>query len=90
MKKILCVIEKQDILELIELVSDLQTFMTLSTIFNEKERADEVLKLSNRIQEISQMIVNYKNDLLKKYDVPYYVSNPMKIDIYQSTIYVDL
>lgn len=87
MRKTLCTLSKEDVQELVSLMSKQQTFITLSRIFQSKNQS--ISKLVLKIKEISMEIEDFKDQLLIKYNVPYYVDKPMHIDMLEATIYVE-
>ena len=87
MRKILCTLSKDDVQELASLMSKQQTFITLSQIFRGKN--ESISKLVLKIKEASMEIEDFKDQLLIKYNVPYYVDKPMHIDMLEATIYVE-
>lgn len=87
MRKILCTLSKDDVRELASLMSKRQTFITLSQIFRGKN--ESISKLVLKIKEASMEIEDFKDQLLIKYNVPYYVDKPMHIDMLEATIYVE-
>ena len=87
MRKILCALPKEDVQELVSLMSKQQTFVTLSRIFQSKN--ESISKLVLKIKETSAEIEDFKNELLIKYNVPYYIDKPMHIDMLEATIYIE-
>lgn len=87
MRKILCTLSKDDVRELASLMSKRQTFITLSQIFQSKN--ESISKLVLKIKEASVEIEDFKDQLMIKYNVPYYVDKPMYIDMLETTIYVE-
>lgn len=90
MKKIICQLKKEDLRELTSQICNKQTFITLYHIYKENGQIDILPSLTEKINELEQMITETKDHLLRKYNVPCYVSQPMNIDLLDSTIYVDL
>ena len=87
MRKILCVLPKESVQELVALISKQQTFVTLSRIFH--DRNESISKLVLKIKETSAEIEDFKNELLIKYNVPYYIDKPMHIDLLNAAIYIE-
>lgn len=87
MKKILAEIKKEDLLDLTALMSNYQTFITLKSI-NRDSIIDEE-KLLEKISQVQIEIEDCKDKLLEKYNVPYYISQKMYIDIHNKVVYID-
>ena len=87
MRKILCILPKEEIRELVSLISKRQTFITLSRIFQSKNQS--ISKLILQIKETSVKIEDFENKLLLKYNIPYYVDKPMHIDFMNAAIYIE-
>lgn len=87
MKKTLCALSKEDVQEFVSLMSKQQTLITLSRIFQSRNESTSELVL--KIKETSAGIEEFKNGLLIKYNVPYYIDKPMHIDLLNATIYIE-
>lgn len=89
MKKELCTLSKEDVQGLVLLMSNYYTFKTLQTLEEVKQDSQALDDIQCKIVELEKNINDYKKNLLKKYDVPYYISTPMHIDVENRIIFVN-
>ena len=54
-----------------------------------KDNPTIIEDIKRSISDIDGKVVQYKKDLIEKYNVPYYVGKPMLIDIENRTIYIE-
>lgn len=89
MKKELCTLSKEDVQNFVLLMSNYYTFKTLQTIEEIKQDSQAHDDIQLKIIELEKNINDFKKKLLKKYDVPYYISTPMHIDVENGIIFVN-
>ena len=89
MRKELCMLTENDVQGFVDLLSNYYTFNTLKNIESLSNNKNDLIEITNTINDLEKKIQQYKKDLLLKYNVPYYVSTPMHIDIQKGVIYIN-
>lgn len=89
MRKELCMLNEKDVQGFVDLLSNYYTFNTLKNIEPLSNNENTLNEIASAANDLEKKIQQYKKDLLLKYNVPYYVSTPMHIDIQKGVIYIN-